>query len=157
MANLTDQDFLESAVEAAKLGYGEGGLPIGAAIRMNDAIVGTGWNRRQQAKDPVAHAELDCIRRCGTLSKSQYSQCTLYSSLSPCWMCAGAIRLYGIPKVVIADSADGVPGAEVWCATRSFFEDAGIELIAIAHDEMRELFRDFLQRSPELWDGDVGR
>lgn len=121
-----------------------------------DQVLATGHNRRMQNRDSIAHAELDCLRRAGLLTAETYSSSVIYSTLSPCWMCAGAIRLYGIPKVVVADEGADVEGSERWRANEEFYQAAGIEYVVCPHDEMMNLFRDFLKRSPEKWWGDVG-
>ena len=148
--------YLESAVWQAKKSLSEGGLPIGAAMVCDDTILSVGHNRRDQHDDSIAHAELDCIRAAGLLTADIYSRAVIYSTLAPCWMCAGAIRLYGIPRVVVADDGFGVPGAQRWRANEAYFEDAGIQYQVERHAEMIGLFREFLRSSPEKWSGDVG-
>ena len=149
-------EHLEAAVQQAKESYSQGGLPIGAAFASDSKLLATGHNQREQNKDAVAHAELDCLRAAGLVDAETYANSTLYSSLSPCWMCAGAIRLYGIRKVVIADEALDVVGQERWRADDAFYQAAGIEFIVHPHQEMIDLFRRFLRESPEKWSGDVG-
>ncbi len=149
-------ELIESAVRQAQMSVAEGGLPIGAVLASADQVLATGHNRRIQNRDSIAHAELDCLRQAGLLTAETYTQSVIYSTLSPCWMCAGAIRLYGIPKVVVADSGKDVAGSERWRATEDFYDAAGIELVVCAHDQMINLFRDFLQQFPEKWWGDVG-
>lgn len=149
-------DLIESAVWQAKKSMSEGGLPIGAVLATSNTVLSTGHNRRVQSQDSVAHAELDCLRSAGLLTAETYANSVIYSTLSPCWMCAGAIRLYGIPKVVVADFGDDVAGSDRWRATADYYDAAGIDYVVAAHEEMRRLFRDFLQRCPEKWWGDVG-
>lgn len=155
MQESIDTIGIASAVAQARRGQDEGGLPIGAALIQDAAVISVGRNRREQHRDPIAHAELDCLRNAGVLPSSIYASCTIYSTLSPCWMCAGAIRLYGIPRVIIADDAVGVAYSEQWKATDKFFAEAGIEFKLMKHRSMIELFRDFLEDRPDLWQGDV--
>ena len=152
-----EQTALDAAVAQARKGYDEGGLPIGAALVVDDHLVAVGHNRREQHSDSVAHAELDCLRNAGLLPASMYQQSTLYSTLSPCWMCAGAARLYQIPRVIVADAGIDAPGAEQWRATPEFFAEAGIAYQVHQHPEMIALFQQFLRERPEQWNGDVGR
>ena len=154
---MLEQIALNAAVAQAEKSYNEGGLPIGAALVVGDEIVALGHNQRHQERDSVAHAELDCLRNGGLLSATAYEEAILYSTLSPCWMCAGAARLYRIPRVVVADQGLDTPGAEQWRANEVFFEGAGISYEVHAHQEMINLFRRFLQERPEQWNGDVGR
>ena len=149
-------EFMEAAVGQAKKSYSEGGLPIGSVLANTTKILSSGHNRREQHQDPIAHAELDCLRAAGLLDPQTYAKSVLYSTLSPCWMCAGAIRLYGIKTIIVADSGQDIPGQERWRADEEFYRAAGVEYLESRHEEMIAIFRDFLHSSPEKWWGDVG-
>lgn len=147
---------LRKAIDLAERSMQQGGLPIGATLELNGVLVGIGHNRRDQHFDPTAHAEIDCLRDAGLLIGAA-REAVLYSTLSPCWMCAGAARVFGkISKVVVADAGEGVPFVDTWRAPRSFFEAAEIEFVISEDDKMKAMFRAFLARNPRLWAGDVG-
>ncbi|MEM1070079.1 MAG: nucleoside deaminase, partial [Planctomycetota bacterium] len=137
-------DYMQSAVWQAKQGY-RTGLPIGSVLVFEDQIIGVGHNRRIQDDDPIAHAEQTCLRNAGILAPETYRRSVLYSTLTPCWMCAGTVRLYGIPKVIVADLGEGVEGRDEWRADEAFYESAGIEFVYQKDEPMRELFRDFIE------------
>lgn len=147
---------LRKAIQLAQRSRQQGGLPIGSTLELNGVLVGLGHNRRDQYFDPTAHAEIDCLRDAGLLIGAG-REAILYSTLSPCWMCAGAARVFGkIAKVVVADAGEGVPFVDSWRAPRSFFEDAGIEFVVSEDEGMKATLRDFLEKNPQLWAGDVG-
>lgn len=148
---------LALAVEQAQRGLSEDGLPIGSTLLVRGELAASGRNRREQQQDSVAHAELDCLRNAGLLPAADYADAVLLSTLSPCWMCAGAARLYGVRRIVVADEGLDVPGQEDWRASGEFFEQAGIAYELRADDEMIRLFRDFLRDRPQQWSGDVGQ
>ena len=148
-------DYMQSAIWQAKQGYATG-LPIGSVLVYQDQVIGVGHNRRFQDQDPLAHAEQTCLRNAGLLPPEVYRNSVLYSTLSPCWMCAGSVRLYQIPQVVIADTGEDVEGHEEWCADAAFYRAAGIRLVYERDDAMCEMFRRFLREHPQRWFGDVG-
>ena len=141
-------DFMEAAIAQAKQGQSEGGIPIGCAIVKDGQIVGRGHNKRVQDNDPVTHAEIDCLRNAGRIGK--YSETTLYSTLMPCYLCAGAVVQFGIKKVIVGES-ETFPGA------REFMESHGVEVIDLNLDECKQLMRDFIQNNPQLWNEDIGK
>lgn len=151
-----DRLFLESAVQQAFTGASEGGLPIGAALAISETIVSLGRNRREQLGNPILHAEMDCIANAGRLSAESLSQSTIYSSLWPCKMCAGAIALFKIKRVVVADDGSGVAFVEDWRSSVEFLESNGIDLEIITHQKMIRMFRDWLIDNADCWKGDVG-
>ena len=141
--------FLQAAIDEARLGLSEGGIPIGSVLVIDDKIVGRGHNRRVQQGSATLHAEIDAIENAGRLTASQYRAATLYSTLSPCDMCSGAVLLYKIPKVVVGEH-ESFRGPEDYLVHR------GVELI-LAHDsQCVELMRQFVADHPQLWNEDIG-
>jgi cytosine deaminase len=141
--------FLAAAVEQAEAGLSEGGIPIGSVIVHDGTIVGRGHNRRVQHGSVILHGEMDALERAGRQSASFYRNCTLYTTLSPCPMCSGAIMLYGIPRVVIGENRSFM-GEERWLAER------GVELRVVQDDRCIALMRDFMRDHPHLWAEDIG-
>ncbi len=146
---MVDQ-FLAAAIEEARLGEREGGIPIGSVLVLGGRIVGRGHNRRVQRGSAVLHAEMDCLENAGRLRASEYAQSTLYSTLSPCDMCSGAVLLYGIPRVVVGENAT-FRGPEEYLRSR------GVELVLADDQTCIEMMRAFITARPELWDEDIGR
>jgi cytosine/creatinine deaminase len=141
--------FLQAAVEEAKKGLASGGIPIGSVLTIGDQIVGRGHNRRVQQRSPVLHAEMACLDNAGRLSPADYRRSVLYSTLSPCDMCSGAVLLYRIPVVVIGESRN-FRGPEEYLRTR------GVEIRHADNRECVELLRRFIEEHPELWNEDIG-
>ena len=141
-------DFIEAAIAQAKQGLSEGGIPIGSVIEKDGKIVGRGHNKRVQDNDPVTHAEIDCLRNAGRIGN--YSGTTLYSTLMPCYLCAGAVVQFGIKKVIAGESAT-FPGA------REFMESHGVEVIDLNLDECKQLMSEFIEKNPTLWNEDIGK
>jgi creatinine deaminase len=142
-------EFLEAAIEQAKKGLAEGGIPIGSVLVIGGQIVGRGHNRRVQKGSAVLHAEMDCLENAGRLKASDYRRATLYSTLSPCDMCSGAVLLYGIPKVVIGENRT-FRGPEDYVRLR------GVQIAVIDNRECRQLMEKFINQHPELWNEDIG-
>jgi len=142
--------FLEAAIEEARLGEREGGIPIGSVLVVGGRIVGRGHNRRVQRGSAVLHAEMDCLENAGRLRASEYAQSTLYSTLSPCDMCSGCVLLYGIPRVVVGENTT-FRGPEEYLRSR------GVELVLANDQTCIEMMRAFIAARPELWDEDIGR
>lgn len=140
--------FMKSAIEEAKLGLREGGIPIGSVLVKNGRIIGRGHNKRVQEKDPMAHAEIDCLRNAGRIGS--FRACTLYSTLMPCYLCAGAVVQFGIKKVIVGES-------ENFGGAREFLESRGVRVIDLDLDECKRLLKDFIQSKPEIWNEDIGR
>ena len=149
LMNAADQSGLDAAIEEARAGLAEGGIPIGSALMIDGEIVGRGHNRRVQEGSVVLHAEMDCLERAGRLPASAYRRATLYTTLSPCDMCTGAALLYGIPRVVIGEN-DTFRGGD------GLLESRGIELVRADDDRCKQLMRDFIAAKPELWNEDIG-
>ena len=141
--------FLEAAIDEAKKGMIEGGIPIGSVLVINNRIVGRGHNQRVQKGSAILHAEMDCLENAGRIKASDYRQATLYSTLSPCDMCSGAVLLYGIPKVVIGEN-------RTFCGPEDYVRSRGVEVVIIDNQECRQLMETFIKNNPELWNEDIG-
>ncbi len=141
--------FLAAAIAEAKKGLQEGGIPIGSVLALDGEIVGRGRNRRVQRGSPVLHAEMDCLENAGRLGARDYQRATLYSTLSPCDMCSGAILLYKIPTVVIGENRS-FQGPEDYLRAR------GVHLVQLDNEACYRLMQDFIRDKPELWNEDIG-
>ncbi|MCK9297658.1 MAG: nucleoside deaminase [Methanoculleus sp.] len=139
--------FMKCAIEEAEAGLKEGGIPIGSVLVRGGRIIGRGRNRRVQCDDPVLHAEIDCLRNAGRMQN--YAECALYSTLMPCYLCAGAVVQFGIGKVVAGESAN-FPGA------REFLESHGVEVIDLDLDICKTMMHAFIEQHPDLWYEDIG-
>jgi cytosine deaminase len=144
-----DDPFLLEALREAELGLAEGGIPIGSVLVIEGRIVGRGHNRRVQRKSAILHAEMDCLESAGRLKAADYAQATLYSTLSPCDMCSGAVLLYKIPRVVIGEHRS-FRGAESLLVAR------GVALTLVDHPACVELMERFTREQPELWNEAIG-
>lgn len=142
-------EYLKAALEEAKKGASEGGIPIGAVLVIDGKIVGRGHNRRVQQGSAVMHAEMDCLENAGRLTASEYRRATLYSTLSPCDMCSGAVLLYGIPRVVVGEN-------RTFHGPEEYLKSRGVELHIVNDDECRELIEAFALANPTLWSEDIG-
>ena len=141
--------FLEAAIEEAKTGLAEGGIPIGSVLVIDGKIVGRGHNRRVQNGSAVLHAEMDCLENAGRLKASDYKRATIYSTLSPCDMCSGAIILYGIPKLVIGEN-------KTFTGPEEYVKSRGVDVTVLDNPECKKLMNDFIEKNPELWNEDIG-
>jgi cytosine deaminase len=141
--------FLDAAIAEARQGASEGGIPIGAVLVVDRAIIGRGRNRRVQQNSVVLHAEMDCFENAGRLRSADYSRATLYSTLSPCDMCSGAALLYGIPRIVIGEH-------RTFQGPESYLRSRGIELVVVDDASCLELMRQFIAKHPDLWNEDIG-
>lgn len=141
--------FLAAALDEARLGRREGGIPIGSVLVLDNRIIGRGHNRRVQQGSVVLHAEMDCLERAGRLSASVYRRCVLYSTLSPCDMCSGATLLYGIPRVVVGEN-------QTFQGPEQYLRDRGVDLTILNDDECIRLMREFIMADPDLWNEDIG-
>lgn len=147
---MTEADqFLRAAIEEARLGLSEGGIPIGSVLVCDGAIIGRGHNQRVQKGSVIHHAEMNCLENASRQRASVYQRCTIYSTLSPCPMCSGAIILYRIPRVVIGENETFVGGEETMRAH-------GVRLEVLQNAECIQLMRDFIRDRPELWNEDIG-
>lgn len=141
--------FMEAAIDEAKQGLTEGGIPIGSVLVLDGRIVGRGHNRRVQKGSAILHAEMDCLENAGRLKGSDYRRATLYSTLSPCDMCSGTALLYGIPKIVIGENQT-FQGPEAYVRSR------GVELHIVNHPECVQIMTEFIRDHPGLWNEDIG-
>ena len=144
-----DQQFLAIALDEARAGQAEGGVPIGACLAADGAVLGRGRNRRMQQGDPILHGEMDALRAAGRLRAGVYRRATMYTTLSPCAMCSGAIVLYGIPRVVLMENTT-FRGEEDWLRSR------GVEVVALDLLEAKELMARFRREHPTAWNEDIG-
>jgi creatinine deaminase len=141
--------FLRAAIEEAKRGLGEGGIPIGSVLVCDGKVIGRGHNQRVQKGSVIHHAEMNCLENAGRQKAEVYRRCTIYTTLSPCAMCAGAILLYQIPRVVIGENAT-FKGAE------DLLLSNGVILALIEDQECIDMMREFIAKNPELWNEDIG-
>ncbi len=145
---MTDQ-YLEAAIAEARQGLAEGGIPIGSVIVHNGAIIGRGHNRRVQQGSAVLHGEMDALENAGRQPAKVYRESVLYTTLSPCSMCTGAILLYGIPKVVIGEN-------ETFMGEEALLRSRGVEVVLANSAECKALMNQFIADKPELWNEDIG-
>ena len=141
--------FMEAAIEQARQGLRAGGIPIGSVLVLGDKIVGRGHNRRVQKDSAILHAEMDCLENAGRLSAAEYQKSVLYSTLSPCDMCSGAILLYKIPAVVIGEN-------QTFQGPEEYLRSRGVSLEVVDNAECVHLMRDFVEANEELWCEDIG-
>lgn len=142
--------FLVTAVEEAERGLAEGGIPIGAALVHDGKIVGRGHNRRVQQGSAILHGEMDALERAGRLSASVYRDSTMYTTLSPCAMCSGAILLYGIRHVVVGEN-------RTFMGEEDLLRSRGVNVEVVQDERCIAMMKEFIAAHPELWDEDVGR
>ena len=141
-------EFMMAAMDEARAGFAEGGIPIGSVLVRDGRIVGRGHNRRVQDDDPMTHAETACLRNAGRIGS--YTGTVLYSTLMPCYMCAGTVVQFRIPKIIVAESRT-FPGAP------EFMRQHGVEVIDLDLDEAVQMMREFIAARPDLWNEDIGR
>jgi creatinine deaminase len=146
---LSDSDYLAAAIAAARQGLAEGGIPIGAALAVDDKVLATGYNKRVQQGSAIRHGETDCLENAGRLPASVYRGATMVTTLSPCDMCTGAILLYGIPRVVVGENQTFYGGED-------YLRSRGVEVVVLQNDECIALMRDFIRSHPALWNEDIG-
>lgn len=141
--------FMEAAIEEARQGRAEGGIPIGSVLVLDNRIIGRGHNRRVQSGSVIHHAEMNCLENAGRLPASTYRRCTLYSTLSPCPMCSGAVLLYGIPRVVVGEN-------QTFQGPEALLRSQGVELVVRDDPACIRLMREFIAAEPGLWNEDIG-
>jgi cytosine deaminase len=141
--------FMQTAIEEARMGLSEGGIPIGSVIVYENRIIGRGHNRRVQQGSVILHGEMDAFENAGRQPASVYRQCTLYTTLSPCPMCTGAIILYGIPRVVIGEN-------QTFMGSETLLKENGVEVIVLDNQECIDMMTSFIEKNPELWNEDIG-
>jgi len=140
-------EFLKAAIDQAKQGRSEGGIPIGSVLVKNGVIIGRGHNKRVQNDDPVTHAEIDCLRNAGRVGN--YRDAILYSTLMPCYLCAGAVVQFGIKKVFVGED-------ETFSGAKVFMESHDVEVINLESEECKEMMQRFIAEHPDLWYEDIG-
>lgn len=141
--------FLDVAIDEARAGLAEGGIPIGSVLVIDGRIAGRGHNRRVQRGSVVLHAEMDALENAGRLTAADYRKATLYTTLSPCDMCSGAALLYGIPRIVIGEN-------RTFRGPEDYLRERGIELEIRDDAACVELMRQFIEKHPQLWNEDIG-
>ena len=146
---MTDPELLAVAIEQARLGRGEGGVPIGAAILVDGEVVGAGRNRRVQLGSAIRHGETDALENAGRLPASRYGRATMATTLSPCDMCTGAILLYGIPRVVVGENRTFYGGED-------YLRSRGVEVVNLDSNECHDLMQEFIAEHPDIWNEDIG-
>ena len=145
---MTKDPYLKAAIDEARQGWEEGGIPIGSVMVKDGQIIGRGHNQRVQKGDPITHAEIDCMRNAGRIGN--YNGVTLYSTLMPCYLCAGAVVQFGIKKVIVGESRT-FPGAV------EFMRSHGVEVIDVDDAECVEMMERMIREKPELWNEDIGK
>lgn len=145
---IDNDNFVNELIKEAKAGLSEGGIPIGSILVLENKIIGRGHNRRVQDNDPLAHAEIICLRNAGRLQV--YDQTILYSTLMPCYLCAGAIVQFGIKKIIIGES-------ENFQGAGDFLKSHGVQIIDLKSRECSSIMSDFIKKNPKLWKEDIGQ
>jgi creatinine deaminase len=146
MLNEHDKKFLRIAYNEAKAGFDEGGCPIGSVLAKDDQLIAQGRNQRVQGGDPIAHGEMDCLRKAGR--QKSYRGMTLYTSLSPCMMCSGTIVQFGIQRVVVGENQN-------FGGNEEFLRSRGVEVILADDQDCKDLMQRFITEKPELWAEDI--
>ena len=141
--------FLTAAVEEARKGFAAGGIPIGSVLVAGGKIIARGHNQRVQKSSAILHAEMDCLENAGRLTAAEYRRATLYSTLSPCDMCTGAILLYKIPKVVVGEN-------RTFRGPEDYLRSRGVEVEIVDDPECYQLMQEFIANHPTLWHEDIG-
>jgi len=145
----SNDPYLQAAIDEARRGLAEGGIPIGSVIVHRDTIIGRGHNRRVQKGSSILHGEMDALENAGRQSAAVYRECVLYTTLSPCSMCSGAILLYGIPRVIIGENKTLMGGEEL-------LRSRGVAVEVVQSEECIRLMKEFIRKNPRLWDEDIG-
>lgn len=140
-------EFMKAAIDEAKMGLAEGGIPIGSVLVKDGRIIGRGHNKRVQDNNPIIHAEIDCLQNAGRIGT--YRDTILYSTLMPCYLCGGAIVQFGIKKIYAGESKT-FPGSS------NFMKEHGVEVIDLDLDECKNLMNEFIEKNPKLWNEDIG-
>ena len=141
--------FLAAAIEEARFGLAEGGIPIGSVLVCDGEMIGRGHNRRIQNGSAILHGEMDCLENAGRLSAAVYRRSTLYSTLSPCPMCSGAIVLYKIPRVIVGEN-------QTFLGAEDYVRSQGVEVEVLQNADCIALMRRFIAENPALWNEDIG-
>jgi cytosine deaminase len=145
-----DKQGLEVAIRQARIGLAEGGVPIGAALVVDGKLLASGRNRRVQWGSAIRHGETDCLEQAGRLAAATYARATIYTTLSPCDMCTGAILLYGIPRVVLGEN-------KTFLGAEDLLRERGVELVNMGSDTCVDLMAQFIDAYPDIWNEDIGK
>ncbi|MEM7274944.1 MAG: nucleoside deaminase [Actinomycetota bacterium] len=146
---MLDRNMLDLAIAEAEFGFARGGIPIGAVLAVGDHVLGAGHNQRVQLGSAIRHGETDALEKAGRQPAATYARATMYTTLSPCSMCTGAILLYGIPRVVIGEN-------ETFLGSEELLRANGVEVVNLRSERCVELMRTFIAAHPELWNEDIG-
>ena len=146
---MDDHKFLEFAIAAAREGASQGGVPIGGALVVDSQVLGVGYNKRVQLGSAIRHGETDCLENIGRLPAYIYSRATMYTTLSPCHMCTGAILLYGIPRVVLGEN-------QTFMGAEDLLRSHGVEVINLDSQECKDMMTKFIAEQPDVWNEDIG-
>ena len=146
---MTSDLFLAAAIEEARLGLAEGGIPIGSVLVCDGRIIGRGHNRRIQKGSSILHGEMDCLENAGRLPAAVYQRSVIYSTLSPCPMCSGAIVLYKIPRVVVGEN-------QTFTGAEDYLRGNGIEVEVVQDADCIDIMRRFIAQNPSVWNEDIG-
>jgi cytosine deaminase len=142
-------EFMRAALDEARKGLAEGGIPIGSVLVLDGNIIERGHNQRVQRGSVIHHAEMNCLENAGRQKASVYQRCTIYSTLSPCPMCSGAILLYGIPKVIVGENV-------TFKGPEDYVRSQGVRVEVLQEAECIQLMREFIEKHPQLWNEDIG-
>ena len=143
------EQFLEAAIQEARQGRLEGGVPIGSVVAQGDRIIGRGHNRRVQKRSAILHGEMDALENAGRQPAAVYRECTLYTTLSPCSMCSGAILLYGIPRIIVGEN-------RTFMGEEELLRSRGVTVEVLQNQECIRLMEEFIRSYPALWNEDIG-
>jgi len=141
--------FLQAAIDEARQGLAEGGIPIGSVVVHQDKIIGRGHNRRVQKGSAILHGEMDALENAGRQSAAVYRECVLYTTLAPCSMCSGAILLYGIPRVVIGEN-------HTFMGEEDLLRARGVAIAVVQSEDCIRMMEEFIRKNPKLWNEDIG-
>lgn len=142
-------EFMRAALDEARKGLAEGGIPIGSVLVLDGKIIGRGHNQRVQRGSVIHHAEMNCLENAGRQKASVYQRCSIYSTLSPCPMCSGAILLYGIPRVIVGENV-------TFKGPEDYVRSQGVHVQVLQEAECIQLMREFIEKHPQLWNEDIG-
>ena len=142
-------EFLSAAIDEARMGWVEGGIPIGSVLVLDGKIIGRGHNQRVQRGSVIHHAEMNCLENAKRQTAAIYRRCTIYSTLSPCPMCSGAILLYRIPRVVVGENV-------TFQGPEDYVRSQGVQVEIVQNEECIQLMREFIAKKPALWNEDIG-
>ncbi len=146
---MATHNFMLEAIKEAQKGRDQGGIPIGSVLVHNGIIVGRGHNRRVQKGSAILHGEMDALENSGRRSASFYKECEIYTTLSPCSMCTGAILLYGIPKVIIGEN-------QTFMGEEDLLKSRGVKVLVLNDDSCKNMMTEFIKAQPQLWNEDIG-